>query len=353
MYDQLQQSRHPIQASFDTNCVSNPLHPLWNDSSDAQSGIFGLPFGIDESSVAILPVPWDAACSQGTGTARAPDIIVEQSRFVELHDLVLGNIYERGIALNPLRIDVASLARQAQCAQATKGSSSALTDSLCQQLNTGLYKETLQHLNANRSVGVLGGDHSVSYGAIAAHLETFPDTGILQIDAHADLRPSLDGLIWSHASVMYHVMETLAPVSLTQVGIRGLCSIERNYQRSNNQIVVFTDPDIQRQLAQNIPWLSICDQIIDSLPENVYVTFDIDGLEPAYCKATGTPVPGGLSYTQAQLLLHRIVETGRTIRGFDLVEVGGCDEDALIAAHLLYTLCGIVQQRGAIGKLHG
>ncbi|MFK7858811.1 MAG: arginase family protein [Granulosicoccus sp.] len=341
-----EQLSHPMNCHIE-NIITDPLHPMWNDSSNGASGIFDLPFSVDEASVIIVPVPWDAACSQGRGTANAPQLILDCSRYVELHDLVLGNIYERGIAMTAPNEQLKSLISQVQKQQNQHADEWELpVDTVCQQLNQLVMGEIRHHLQKNRATGLLGGDHSVSFGSIAAHLDAFPDMGILQIDAHADLRPSLDGMTWSHASVMRHVMETLHPPCLTQVGIRGICSVERAYHASNDRITMFTDHDIQMKLAEGQTWMSICDAIINSLPNEVYLTLDIDGLDPSYCPHTGTPVPGGMTFVQVLLLLHRIIASGRTIRGFDLVEVGGHAQDALIAAHLLYPLCGLVEKRG-------
>lgn len=310
-------------ASHHSHAIANPMHPFWNDSSNEATGIFGLPFVVQEASVVIVPVPWEAACSQGIGTANAPALILEQSRYVELHDPVLGNIYERGIAMETPLEQYEPLVRQSQSLTNQGGDTQLQMDSVCQKLNHLVQNEISHHLSSDRATGLLGGDHSVSFGSIAAHIDAFPDIGILQIDAHADLRPSLDGMTWSHASVMWHVMESLQPVSLTQVGIRGLCSVERAYQTSNEHIVMFSDHDMQLQLANGQTWTTICDAVIDSLPHEIYITLDIDGLDPSCCPHTGTPVPGGLSFTQLLLLLHRVRASGRIIRGFDLVEVGG------------------------------
>jgi len=327
-------------ASVDTDdALNDPMHSMWNDSSDTSTGLFGLPFSVEQASVVIVPAPWDAACSQGLGTAQAPQLILDSSRYVELHDVVLGNIYERGIAMAPLTPAFDQLNETAQQQQ----SSVEKLDMLSEQMGNLIYQEVSQQLAAGKSVGLIGGDHSVSLGAIAAHKALYPDIGVLQIDAHADLRPSLDGLQRSHASVIYHVMNTVQPHSLTQVGIRAICSVEKACQQADNRITQFTDHELQTRLAEGQVWLSLCDQIIESLPKNIYLTLDIDALQPTWCPNTGTPVPGGLSYTQLTQLLHRIQESDRTVCGFDLVEVGGHEQDALIAAHLLYTLCGLVK----------
>lgn len=324
--------------------LQNPYHPLYNDSSDENSGIFGLSTHINNVSTVIVPAPWDAACSQGTGTRQAPELILEQSRFVELHDLVLGNIYERGIVLADTNSEITVLTEEA--ATLENDASTAKVDQLCQRVNSVIEQEIVSHLSLNRSVGLLGGDHSISYGSVMAHKKVFPAMGLLQIDAHADLRPSLDGLTWSHASVLHRIMETIPTLLLTQVGIRAVCSIEQAYKSANNyRINQHTDYEIQRKLAQGVTWQAICDSVINHLPAELYLTLDIDGLEPSCCPNTGTPVPGGLSYNQLTYFLHRIVSSGRIIRGFDLVEVGGNPKDALIAAHLLYFLCGLVERR--------
>lgn len=322
--------------------IADPLHSFWNDSSDVTTGIFGLPFSLEDSAVALIPVPWEAACSQGVGTAKAPAMILEASRYVELHDLDLGNIYEQGIAMAQLNPVISQLINQADAMQPEGADQIKKLDALSDQLFDEIAGEVATHLAAGRSVGLIGGDHSVSAGAIAAHHEVFPQMGVLQIDAHADLRPSLDGLSRSHASVMYHVMEQINPVSLTQVGIRAICGLEVNYLNRRRDIHLFSDSLMQRQIASGQSWMAVCDQIVDTLPEVVYLSLDIDGLDPAFCPHTGTPVPGGLTFNQLTLLLHRVIESGRTFCGFDLVEVGASEQDALIAAHLLYQLCGFV-----------
>ncbi|MBX2823984.1 MAG: arginase family protein [Gammaproteobacteria bacterium] len=324
-----------------TDPRADPMLSIWNDSSDESAGVFGLPFALDEASLAIVPAPWDAACSQGFGTALAPELILQTSRFLELHDIELGNIYERGIAMVPTRGELTQYAQQASILQSSDEYPARL-DSLSRQFSAIVDAEVSRHIDENRRVGLLGGDHSVSLGAIAAHCRACPEMGILQIDAHADLRPSLDGLTRSHASVMYHVMEDISPVSLTQVGIRGLCSVERAYLEHNKRIHMISDYSMQQSLASGETWLAVCDRIIETLPEQVYLTLDIDGLDPAFCPHTGTPVPGGLTYHQVTILLHRLIDSGRLLLGFDLVEVGGHEQDALIAAHLLYRLCGLV-----------
>jgi len=193
-------------------------------------------------------------------------------------------------------------------------------------------------------VGLIGGDHSVSLGSIEAHLEKYPQMGVLQIDAHCDLREKFEDFTYSHASVMFNVLQETKLKKLVQVGVQGLCEEEyRRIQDSNGRIQTFFDSSLQESKHQGKSWNQICDDIIATLPIEIYISFDIDGLEPSLCPHTGTPVPGGLTYQEAIYLMKRIVNAGRKIVGFDLVEVTpgkDGDWDANVGAHLLYQLCG-------------
>ena len=194
-------------------------------------------------------------------------------------------------------------------------------------------------------MGVIGGDHSVPFGAIRAHAER-GELGILHIDAHADLRDAYEGFACSHASIMRNVMTRVPGVlRLVQVGIRDVAKSEIDFiAASNGRIVTHFDERLAEQKLEGASWRVLCDAIVADLPPRVYVSFDIDGLDPQLCPHTGTPVPGGLSFQEACLLLKRVVETGHRIIGFDLNEVApgpeGDEWDANVAARLLYKLCG-------------
>ena len=195
-------------------------------------------------------------------------------------------------------------------------------------------------------IGLVGGDHSSPYGAIQAISEKYKkDFGILHIDAHADLRKAYEGFLWSHASIMYNVMESsFAPKKLVQVGIRDFCEFEYDYSNSRKDIVTFFDLELANQVQSWVSWRALCDQIVSELPQNVYISFDIDGLDPSLCPNTGTPFPGGLSYAQALALLKSLEAQGKRIVGFDLCEVSPgeseMDWDGNVGARILYKLCG-------------
>ncbi len=313
-----------------------------NNSAPADSGLFALPYGVDEASVVVVPVPWDATSSQVLASSGAPDAVSAASRYVELFDPIQGAIYRRGIAMDAVLDGVAELNERAITLQESPSFRGDELTGPCERLNGIVEDRVAAHLAAGKRVGVLGGDHSVAYGAIRAHVGRFPNLGILQIDAHCDLRRSFDDIRYSHASVMFHVVEDCRPAKLVQVGVRGLCDFEAEYLRRSSRVHTFFDAHLHASRAAGESWDTICSGIVDSLPAEVYVTLDIDGLAPSACPNTGTPVPGGLDYNDVVFLLRRVRDSGRAIVGFDLVEVGANEFDANIAAHLLYQLCGLV-----------
>jgi agmatinase len=212
------------------------------------------------------------------------------------------------------------------------------------QLNRHVYEQVDRQMRAGKLVGVLGGDHSVPFGAIARMAETYAEFGVLHVDAHADLRPAYEGFEWSHASIMFNVIRKIPQVKrLVQVGIRDFAKVEVDVvNNASGRISVHHDATLAERQVAGDTWKTICDAIVSELPKRVYISFDIDGLDPKLCPSTGTPVPGGLSFQQAAYLIKRVVQLGKTIIGFDLNEVvPNADEwDANVGARILYKLCG-------------
>ena len=201
-------------------------------------------------------------------------------------------------------------------------------------------------------VGILGGDHSTALGLIKALSETNNQFGILQIDAHADLRESYEGFEYSHASVMSNALKYSSVTKLVSVGVRDVCEQEMEMIfNSDSRIVGYFDELLKSKAFNGITWDKICTDIVNELPKKVYLSFDIDGLSPEFCPNTGTPVPGGLSYDQAVYLIKKVVTSGRTIIGFDLTEVGvsKSDMNTNIGARILYHLCN--QMGASNGKM--
>ena len=298
-------------------------------------GIFGLPHSAAGALVHLIPVPFEATVSSGTGTMDGPSAIREASAQVDLLDGDSGRPHRVGVFQHRESTSVRRWNREARKAAlpiidlvGEIGTSRRLrrlrdrVNDIGQRLNTWLEDEVGQQLDAGRIVGVLGGDHSAPFGAIAAHAARMPSFGILHFDAHFDLRSAYEGFTWSHASIMHNVMARLPQVSkLVQVGIRDYCDEEMKAVRhSNGRITAFLDQDIRDASQNGRPFSSIAEAIADALPRDVYVSLDVDGLDPKLCPDTGTPVPGGLSFREACAVLNAVVSSGRRIIGFDLVK---------------------------------
>ncbi|RYG42518.1 MAG: hypothetical protein EOO01_23005 [Chitinophagaceae bacterium] len=213
-------------------------------------------------------------------------------------------------------------------------------------LNDWVYLQTGKLLNAGKLVVLLGGDHSTPLGFFKAVGEKFGDFGILQIDAHCDLRKAYEGFVYSHASIMYNALEEIPSVKkLVQVGIRDYCEEELDYIRSSNgRVYTLFDQQIKERMYEGDSWKMIVDDIVNALPQQVHLSFDIDGLDPSLCPRTGTPVQGGFQTEQIFYLLKKVLQSGRRITSFDLVEVGVSHNewDENVGARVLYKLCNLL-----------
>lgn len=334
------------RSAFDPNAAAVP-----------GSGIFGLPCQEAESAIVLVPVPFAATVSYGGGAERGPAAILAASRQVDLYDLRRGRVYERGICLlaaDPRIAEAHERARPLAARVIEQGPGQGLlaitrvVDEASALVNSLVHETVARILDRGKVPGVVGGDHSVPFGAIAAVAEHHPGLGILHVDAHADLRVAYEGFRWSHASIMDNVLRELPGVArIVQVGIRDFCAAElQAISGSGGRVLTHFDQEWQRRRFCGETFDALCREAIAPLPADVYVSFDIDGLDPGSCPNTGTPVPGGLSFAEAVHLLATVTDSGRRIVGFDLVEVApGDDEwDANVGARLLYQLCGAVSR---------
>jgi agmatinase len=216
-----------------------------------------------------------------------------------------------------------------------------------EKLNAAVYSEVKRLYAAGKIPGVVGGDHSVPFGAIQAAGEVYKSFGVLHFDAHSDTRDAFEGFQWSHASIMRNVLDRVPSVTkLVQVGIRDVCEEEIEYTHlKKSRMQVFSDRDCSRRRLDGVSFGQIARDIVAALPHDVWISFDIDGFDPRLCPHTGTPVPGGLDFNEANLIFSTLVKSGRRIIGFDLNEVSpnlkdsGDEWDANVGARLLYKLC--------------
>ena len=320
--------------------------------------LFGQAPSYKDSNLILLSVPWSATASFGGGADKGPEIVAISSSQMDFFSKEVGDVRDKGIHFLSSPDFLKKLNQQTRekavpiiaLEEFAPGDfPKQLIDEInksCSQMVQWVYKETKVIHETGKKFGLVGGDHSTSEGAIRYFSEVYKGNfGILHIDAHADLRKSYQGFNHSHASVMYNVIhQTYPPSALIQVGVRDYCKEEYSIIKENKTIHTFFDSEIHKTLFEGKTWKSIVDSIIQLLPEKIYISLDVDGLQPYLFPNTGTPVPGGLSFTQVDYLLKRLQSSCQII-GFDLVEIAAPDEenidlwDAQTGARLLYKLC--------------
>ncbi|MGA2367948.1 MAG: agmatinase [Dehalococcoidia bacterium] len=287
-----------------------------NDSRGlfAQPGNFaGLPLPLSDLSTArvcILPVPYDSTTEWHSGTRNGPKSIIEASFYLEMYDIELGReICDVGIhtltALEPVLNGPEAMLER-------------------------VYQAVRSLLDQSKFVAMLGGEHSISYGAVRAFSEKYDNLSVLQLDAHTDLRDQYLGTKFSHACAMRRIIE-LCPI--TQVGIRSLSLEENQYIMSNKLKPFFFELEYGP---------SAIEKITASLNDNVYISIDLDVFDPSIMSAVGTPEPGGMSWSQVTSLLKTIAKN-KNIVGFDVVELcpgQGPAACSFTAAKLIYKLLG-------------
>jgi agmatinase len=271
------------------------------------------PSAPDQALFHVIPVPYEKSVSYGTGTANGPQAILDASCQLELFD---GKSVpaELGIHTQPM-LDCSGSHEEALARVET-------VVAAC--------------LSYEKIPVVLGGEHTITYGAVQALQQKYPDFGVVQFDAHADLRETYEGSLFSHACVMKRVFDRGIP--LFQLGTRSY-SLEEHSLRQKHEIAHIDAEDLSR--------MDICEFVLPvDFPDQVYITFDVDGLDPSIMPATGTPVPGGLTWYQTMGLLQRIIES-RICIGFDVVELAPVPllhSASFTAAQLVYATMGFLSR---------
>ncbi len=268
---------------------------------DSKRNFFGIEkqySSFETSKVVILPVPYEQTVSYGGGTSKGPDAILKASQYVEFFDEeTKREIYkEHGVAtLPPLLFE-------------KKRDEAALQQ---------IYDAVLNTIERQKFIVILGGEHTISSSAIAAHAKLYPDLSVLHFDAHSDLRSEYQGNKYSHASVMARVCEFLDPHHLVQAGIRAQCKEEAEFIRDRG-IHTFYAHEIRRGTYTKILkyW---DDYVVENLTDHVYLSFDVDAFDPSIMPATGTPEPNGLLWDEVMHCLRKVTQK-RQIVGCDVVE---------------------------------
>jgi agmatinase len=272
----------------------------------------------DKASIAIFPVPYDETSTWIKGARYGPAMIIEASAHMELYDIETDSeVYRKGIFTDEF------------------------ADGYCspKDMVQAVHARTSEHLSENKFVVCLGGEHSISIGAVTAHSEMFDDLSVLQLDAHTDFQDVYNGSKYNHNCVMARIAESC---NIVQVGIRSMDRVEKDRVQKSR---VFFAHDIMDGHGSD-------EQIVSLLSKNVYVTLDLDVFDAAIMPATGTPEPGGLNWYQVMRLLKNVAGR-RSIVGFDVVEL--CPNELshpqnYLAAKLVYKLLSYVFKERKNGK---
>ena len=293
-----------IIANFNPN--ENGLH---------NHGIFGLPFGVKESRMVLIPIPWEATVSYQEGTAQGPKAILDASQQIDLYDPINPNGWKEGIAMADIPSDIFyknKYTREKTIKYFGNYSEGEINKTLQEEINNecldlkNYVKETTQKLlNEDKIVGVVGGEHSVPLGYLESLAEKYDNFGILHIDAHADLREAYEGLEYSHASIFFNALKIKNISKIVSVGVRDFCEQEHNLiEKEKNRISLFTDYEIRKDVFSGKTLQKKFNEIIKKLPDNVYISFDIDALVPYLSPGTGTPVIGGFTVEEIVFLFE-------------------------------------------------
>jgi agmatinase len=333
--------------------IKHPAAGFNPNGPGIKGNLFGLPYSPENADLIIVAVPWEVTVTSGSGTVLGPQAVLEVSNQIDLCLKNIVDVWKLKVSMLPFPKELIAANDQLR-ALAVKHindlesggmteTTSIITEKIneaCENMNIYVRSVTEKLLQQGKSVGLLGGDHSTPLGYLRALGERHKNFGILQIDAHADLRKAYEGFMYSHASIMYNALKIPAVSKLVQVGIRDYCQEELDLiAQSKGRVKTFFDQDMQEQRYKSRTWDNITDAIINELPESVYISFDIDGLDPKLCPNTGTPVPGGLEFDHAMYLIRRLALAGKKIIGFDLSEVASQQWDATVGSRVLFQLC--------------
>ncbi len=266
---------------------------------------------LENARYVLLPVGYDGTSTFMKGADQGPQALIEASDSLELYDHIYEmEAYKAGIHTDNFHYNFSTPEAMVQ----------------------GVFKRVTHFLNMGKVPGILGGEHSVSIGAIQALHQRYPNLSVLQIDAHADLRDEYHGSPFNHACVMRRAQEH---ANVVQVGIRSVCIEEKSNIVPENIFYA-------NQIHHHDAWIS---QAIDRLTEHVYLTIDLDGFDPSIMPATGTPLPGGLSWYRVITFLEQLCKR-RKIVGFDIVELCPQPHDKIsdvLAATLTYKIITLLE----------
>ena len=322
---------------------------------------FEVKTSFESADLVLIPLPWSATVSYGGGTEQGPELVRKASHQLDFFNPLFQCSYNEKIHFLANDSIIESLNSQSLnwMKKLKKKQSPQLVESINQASQSVLdwiYEQSSAIFSAGKIPALVGGEHSVSEGLLSFIGDKYKGNyGILHLDAHADLRKAYQGLRYSHASVMYNVLNLKQPPQkLVQVAVRDFCKEEYNRIKEDKRICCYFDDKIYAKLFQGEKWAVICKDIVSQLPQNVYISVDVDALSWTYAPGTGTPVPGGLSFNQVLYLLAELKRQAKNTISFDVVETSAgqnnpkfAEWNGNVSARLIYYLVGLSLRSGA------
>ncbi len=323
---------------------------------------FGIPLAPEDAALVLLSAPWDATASLRSGSSYAPDAIIEASRYVDFYEPLAPNSWLKGIATAPIDYSIQDLSHRLRpdaerVIKLHDELGMSVLDNLMYErrlrrvnegsveINNNIYSQASHWFDKGKIVGLVGGDQSVTYGMVKAVGCKYDGVGLVHIDSRCDMHEAYQGFDFSHASTMYNILRDVPQVKkFVSVGVQEFSPIEWERATSDSRVKMFTAQDMWREQFEGTTWAKIVNDIINELPENVYLALDIDGLTGECSPNKSRIMTGGMSFHQVVYLMDRIIASGRRIVGFDITEVSpNMDNkaDMRLVARLLFKMCSI------------
>lgn len=310
----------------------------------------------EDADIVIVSAPWSVTADFGRGATYTPDAIIDQSLEKELYDVVSGISIEGRIATAEIDYHIQECSEQLghdaeRVVRAKADKDSLVGDYVSRKIDnvnegfaymhSSVYKQVKHWASQNKRVAVVGGDHSVAFGAVKALAEECGEMGVLFIDAHADFGEG-EVFKYSHRTIARDIVEQIPNVTkLVQIGVRDLDRAEVEAIDANDKVDVFYAEKVAQRRFEGASWGELCREFVAKLPQKVYISLDIDALKIEFCNNTNAPTPGGMTFDEVVYLVNCVVASGRDIVGFDISEiVTSLDEkmDAIVGVRLLVKL---------------
>ena len=329
-------------------------------SSDEAGGYyFDDRVSAEQAQIVIVSAPWSVTVDYGRGAAYAPDAILDASARIGLYDAASGLSLAGKVATAEADYDILELSEQlgsdAQKVVSHVEDGGSITGEYfarklarvnggAKRMHASVQSQVERWASEGKIVGVVGGEHSVSFGAVKAMSRRYEGLGVLMIDAHCDLRGEGRIFDYSHDSVARNIIDELPQVAkIVEVGVRDFSEEEVNFAAKSDRLRLFMHEHIMAERYRGKLWATQCAEIVAQLPQTVYVSLDVDALTIESCPSTCRPVPGGIAFNEVVYLLNAVVDSGRKIVGFDITEVVPKIEythDATVGARMLVKMCG-------------